>query len=213
MAKSAFRTKRLSLQIGVGLVLLTTLLAIVAAGLKAMDDNTFETFHTIAMILMLSSYVVFIKILGAKKKAAVPEIRYSVNDGSYALFPCEPSQIIEITSGSEHASMEAVLQRTPRRERASIRAAVVRHATLDLPMLQALSQFPNIAALDVQGCRVEPEVWNELVHFDHLHLILAHGAVQQGEWRDLSFGLPEINICIEPSQLTTGDQDSLLPAA
>lgn len=201
MASSVVRRKFGSRQFALFLVIVTTIVAITASGLKAMDDLKYGGFHTIALIVLVATYVFYLTTLSRSGGFREVAIEPSQERQAFLISPSWPKQFLEIAPSDLIRERIQSLRKMPWRQREAIRGIVARNSTINLEFLHLLSLFPRIAALDLQGCRVDAEVWDEIVHFEHLKLILAHGAISPSEVRDLALTMPEIKICTDPSEL------------
>ncbi len=216
MHKPMARSTKMPQRLALVFVLFSTSVAIVASALKAMDDTTFELLHTFSLIVMLGSYIVFIATVSAGRYDQVTATHVTQVGDAFALIPCEETQIIRITrrvAAEDTLRKDPALRHVARANRALIRGIVVRETVIDMEFLKLLCLFPNVVALDIQGCRVHPDVWTELAHFEALQLVLAHRSIDAHDLRDLSFVMPEIQVCIQPSQLIVDIREPLLPAA
>lgn len=245
MPKSAVQPRNNGQRFTLILVVVSTVLAIIASGLKAADDNTYESLHMFALLVMLVSYMLFIWFVMLGKHKPVPKLELLrgvasaarecdsdglVNGSVEYMLQCTSEQVIRVAplasrmADSATTPTEALanpanasrpslpplaLKTVPNWRKQSIRAIVVRHAVVDLPLLRLVSQFPNVALLDIQGCQVDPDAWHELVHFNQLQYVLAFGAATPAELRELHFALPEIQFSLEPGTLRATRASSL----
>ncbi|MFN7733710.1 MAG: hypothetical protein ACK5OB_17565 [Pirellula sp.] len=200
-------------------VAITTVLAVVASGLKAMDDASFEWLHQLSLVAMLLAYGTFILFVWAAKFRPVKPLETSRRNDELLAWGLHPTQIVTIQAKTQPPlSAEDASQATqgdsgpettelhplgamPTRYKHSVRVVRVRDANVDRNVLEILSHFPNVSVLDVQGCSVDPQVWHELVHLEHLKTLLACGAVPESEQRDLHLTLPEIEIVLQPTKV------------
>jgi hypothetical protein len=237
MPKSAVQPRNNGQRITLILVVASTVFAIIASGLKAADDNTYESLHMVALLVMLVCYMLFIWSVMSGKHKPVPKLelhRGAAEAGGESMADraadgmaeykvgCTSEQVICIApwgSRTEHPAMAHTevsgnpasaslpslptleLKTVPSWRKQAIRAIVVRHAVIDIPLLRLVSQFPNVSLLDIQGCQVEPDAWHELVHFNQLQYVLAYGAATPTELRELHFALPELQISLEPGTI------------
>jgi len=185
------------------LVIATTIFAITASGLKAMDDNRFGDLHTISQVVLVATYAFYLYTLSRAKNIKSVSIAPMQQGESFLISPSWPNQVLCLTDSVGIGEKIKTLKRLPLKTRQAIRGIVAHNAAVNLNFVRLLALFPQIVALDVQGSNVDSDVWDELAHFEHLRLILAHGAVSEDDVRNLSLTLPEIQICIEPSQLQT----------
>ncbi|MFN6163099.1 MAG: hypothetical protein ACK5AC_12075 [Planctomycetota bacterium] len=201
MASSVVRRKFGSRQYALVLVIVTTIVAIIASGLKAMDDLKYGGFHTIALVVLVATYVFYLTTLSRAGGFREVAIEPSQERQAFLISPSWPKQLIEIDPSDIVRERIKSFRKMPWRQREAIRGIVARNSAIDHEFLQLLSLFPRIAALDLQGSRVDSDVWDEVVHSEHVKLNLAHGAVSPSEVRDLALTMPEIKICIDPSEL------------
>lgn len=183
------------------IVIIMTIFAIAASGLKASDDQAYGGLHTFALVVMVASYIFY---LSALRKPAV-ERRVSVQPGpdgeSFIIAPYWPGQFVCPGDQINTTQLKSYLQGLSATEKKQIAAVQCNGSRVDLPFLRLLASIPNLVALDLQNCNVDPAIWDQLVHFDELKLILAYGTVSPDQLRDLALTIPEIKICITPSRL------------
>jgi hypothetical protein len=203
MAKSIVRRKHWYQQFAIAGVVATTLLAITASGLKAMDDNTYGSLHTFSLVIMVFAYIFYLATLARTREEKTVSIELSTDGHAFVLSPCDPEQIAHVYSKRNDTGKLKELRRLPLESRRGIRAVVARNTAIDIGFVRLLASFPRVVALDIQDCQIDPMVWDELVHFDELRLILAHGSIEPNELRELAFTMPEIKIFLEPSCLNT----------
>lgn len=200
-------------------VAITTTLAVVASGLKAMDDASFEWFHHLSLVAMLVAYGTFILFVWAARFRPVKPLQTSRRKDQLLAWGLHPTQIVTIQPNTQPSlaaknASQAIqpdpgpetlvmhpLGAMPTRYKHSVRVVRVRDAHVDLKLLEILRHFPNVSVLDLQGCSVDPQVWHELVHLEHLKTLLACGAVPESDQRDLHLTLPEIEIVLQPTQV------------
>jgi hypothetical protein len=196
---------------------ITTAMAVLASGLNAVDETTFKWLHQLSLVAMLASYCVF--ILSIRMMRRVKPLTMALQEDQLRIEGIHSTQIVSIQPKNEPAiaskssapilgdgsgarsMVTRPLEAMPRRYKHSVRVVVVRHAPVCREVLEILSHFPNVSVLDVQGCSVDPAVWCELAHLEHLKIILACGAVPESDQRDLPLTLPEIEFVMQPTSL------------
>lgn len=203
MASSIIRRGSPKQKIALALVIAMTILAIVASGLKAIDDNSYGRIHSFALVMTVAAYIFYLATLGRSQESRTVSLEPSEDGQSYIMSPSWPKQVVLITQNKTTTEKLKILRSLPRAARESVRVVVAKDTKIDLEFVHLVALFPQIVALDIQRCDVDPAVWDELIHFDHLRLILAHGTIEPKALRNLALTMPEIKICIEPSQIQT----------
>jgi hypothetical protein len=91
----------------------------------------------------------------------------------------------------------------------SISAVILRNTYIDIDVLETLLQFPNVVVIDIQGCRVDNDIWSEFACFPMLEYLAVHGAVDSQSERDLHYSLPEVKAILEPVVFVHSSPDTL----
>jgi len=86
------------------------------------------------------------------------------------------------------------------RRKRSIRAVIVRNATVDRTLLEKLIEFPNLGLIDIQNCSIDPETWHLFAEFDSLKILAVFGAAEPGEEREFAYTLPALQLVFEPTE-------------
>lgn len=201
MAKSIVRRKHWYQQLAIGAVVLTTLFAITASGLKAMDDNVYGGVHTFSLVIMVMAYIFYLASLARSRDEGTIAIEPTDDGEAFILSPCEPEQIAYVQTKPAIFPKFKDIRSVKLEARKGVRAVIARETIIDLGFIRILALFPRIAALDIQDCQIDPAVWDELVHFDELRLILAYGSLEPSQLRELALTMPEIKISLAPSSL------------
>lgn len=81
MRKPKSVVKRINLQkrVAIAFVIAATVFGIIASGLKAADDNTYQTLHSVALVVMLIAYIYFISTVLSSKNDTVRPLELSAS--------------------------------------------------------------------------------------------------------------------------------------
>ena len=199
------------------LVIVTTILSIIASALVAIDDQNFSTLHGFCLFFMLLSYVGFIGAVMAERnkeqvKLQVKPLERSdfanrvLNpDNAENCFKVEPtraSQFLHIeprnAKGKDDEPTFPMIDHLAVNRIIAIRVAIVRNTAVNRGFLETLSELPNLFLIDMQGCQVDAEVWEEFSKFNHLKYLAIHGINAPPNDRELHYSIPEITLIREP---------------
>lgn len=213
IARTVAQRKGFKRVVALTIVIIMTILAIAASGLKASDDQAYGSLHTFSLVVMVASYIFYLSTL---RNPAI-ERRVSVQPGpdgkSFIIVPYWPGQFVCLGDQRNTVELKGYLQRLSVTEKRNIAAIQCYGSLIDLPFLRLLATIPHLVALDIQDCNVDPAIWDQFVHFDELKLILANGTVSPDQLRELELTIPEIKICVTPSRLISNRIESDIPDA
>lgn len=210
-----------------GFVALTSVLALLASGLKAYDDVSFSGLHTLALIAMLAAFVYFIGSFLSSRSQVVLDLSLTwparpkegvklasaplVETGSHEdrqrevlqakVVPCSASEFLFVDRqrGTGQQRFE-VFKGLSRWRKSKIRAVIVRNATVDRSLLEELVEFPNLGLIDIQHCAIDAETWHLFAEFDSLKVLAVFGAADPGEEREFAYTLPALQMIFEPTE-------------
>lgn len=77
--KSVVKRPNSQMRVAIAFVIVATLFGLIASGLKAADDNTYQALHSLALVVMLLAYIFFISTILSSKNAAVGPLELSVS--------------------------------------------------------------------------------------------------------------------------------------
>ena len=193
-----------------------SVLALTTSALTAMNDVAFQGLHSFSLTVMLLAFLGLIATVLSKRMGAVAAVSvkrleektpdgraiYQLAPSRYWNFIClEPRSLPGNAPVSEPKSDFAgfePLKRISRHRSESISAVVIRNTYIDLDVLEALLQFPHLVAIDIQGCRVDEDIWSDFACFPLLEYLAVFGAVDSQSLRDLHYSLPEVQALHEP---------------
>jgi hypothetical protein len=204
-----------------------SVLALITSALTAINDVAFQGLHSFSLVVMLLAFLGLIAQVLSKRmspvvKVSVRELEEKTSD-SRAVYQLVPSRYwnficLEPRSLpgkapcaqplSEFAGFES-LKRIYRHRNESISAVILRNTYIDIDVLETLLQFPNVVVIDIQGCRVDNDIWSEFACFPMLEYLAVHGAVDSQSERDLHYSLPEVKAILEPVVFVHSSPDTL----
>ena len=202
-----------------GFVALTSVFALLASGLKAYDDVSFSGLHTLALVAMLAAFVFFIGGFLKNRSREVPELLLSWPAGpnvgvgatlaetggqgarQATVMPCSASEFLFVDrQRGEGQQRFGVFKGLSRWRKSTIRAVIVRNATVNRELLEELVEFPNLGLIDIQRCEVEPEAWHLFAELNSLKVLAVFGAVDPREEREFAYTLPALQMVFEPTE-------------
>jgi|GEM_PF-1630646 len=77
--KSVVKRPNSQMRVAIAFVIVATLFGLIASGLKAADDNTYQALHSLALVVMLLAYIFFISTILSSKNEAVSPLGLSVS--------------------------------------------------------------------------------------------------------------------------------------
>jgi hypothetical protein len=200
----------------IGLVIASSIFALVASGLKAYNDVVYSGLHTLSLIVMLFAFVFFIAVFMTQRGKAVPDlILHNPTPTTTTVTPCssinflfvDPQQSYADTHHSQPPSQDSepkqnfpVFDNLSLGRRREIRVAIIRNALVDLPLLEQLIRLPNLSLIDLQHCRIAPETWHSFSEFDKLKHLAVFATADPSEELEFAYTLPEIKTIFEPTE-------------
>lgn len=77
--KSVVKRPNSQMRVAIAFVIVATLFGLIASGLKAADDNTYQALHSLALFVMLLAYIFFISTILSLKNESVSPLELSVS--------------------------------------------------------------------------------------------------------------------------------------
>lgn len=194
----------------------SSVFAFVSSALTAYNDVKFQGLHSFSLVVMLLAFLALIGSVFSKRfvkqvKIKIKSSEKTTPDGRRVLevspsrfwnfVHLEPSSQPGETPGSEdsqHPIRFPSIKKMSRTRRESISVVVLRNTHIDLDLVEELVQFPNLVAIDLQGCTLSADVLSELFVFDNLQYLAVFGVIDQQIERELQYSLPEVQGIFEP---------------
>lgn len=100
--QSVVKRPNIQKRAAIAFVIVATVFGVIASGLKAADDNSYQTLHSVVLVVMLLAYMCFISKVLSSKKEAVSPVELSVSPKppekniTFLDLNCLPDQILHI---------------------------------------------------------------------------------------------------------------------
>lgn len=200
----------------IGLVIASSILALVASGLKAYNDVVYSGLHSFALIVMLFAFVFFISVFMNQRGKPVPELSlHSTPPHTTIVAPCSSRNFLFVdpqqsfhdkkpsasgTHDSEPKQNFPVFGMLSPARRREIRVAIIRNTLVDINLLELLVRLPNLTLIDLQHCRIAPETWHSFSEFDKLKHLAVYATADPSEEIEFTYTLPEIKTIFERTE-------------
>lgn len=191
-------------------VVATTVLFVIVSlnpALNRLDQTAFAVLNA-ARYLMLGCYVTLAVGLVWYRENTPEKISILITNTEIICRPCDRENIwIVSTEDIEQLSNNVVISSLTGDLR-KIQIVVIRSKRLPDIFAHTLLQLTHLAVLDVQGTVVPPNFWSELEKCRDLEYILASGAVEPSEMKQLHMTLPEAKFFLDRRSLVIGSRAS-----
>lgn len=201
--------------------------SMVTSALTAYNDLDYQGLHSFALCLMLIAFtwVIFtvlskryskelkLKIEPLEEKASDGRTIYRVTPTRFFNFLCleppsHPGQSPSSQAGTAYRGFP-FLKKLSRNRSEQIYVVVIRNTYIDIDVLQALLRFPRLGVIDIQGCKVDPDVWSEFACLPELEHMAVFGAIDEQSERDFHYSLPEVKAIFEPALIVHSSPDTV----
>jgi hypothetical protein len=192
----------------IGLVIASSIFALVASGLKAYNDVVYSGLHTFSLIVMLFAFVFFIGVFMTQRGKPVPDLSlHNTPPHTTIVAPCTSRNFLFVDPQQNFRNMPlgqtGTLDAEPKQNfpvfgklslarRREIRVAIIRNAFVDMHLLEQLVRLPNLTLIDLQHCRIAPETWHSFSEFDKLKHLAVYATADPNEEIEFTYTLPEI---------------------
>lgn len=191
-------------------VVITTALFVIASfnpALNRLDQTAFAVLNA-ARYLMLGCYVTLAVGLVWYRENTPEKISILITNAEIYCSPCDRENIwIVSTEDLEQLNNNAVIPHLTGDLR-KIQIVVIRSKRLPDSFARKLLQLTHLAVLDVQGTVVPANFWSELEKCRDLEYILASGAVEPSDMKQLHMTLPEAKFFLDRRSLVIGSRAS-----
>ncbi|MFN7875552.1 MAG: hypothetical protein ACK5PB_09545 [Pirellula sp.] len=191
-------------------VVITTTLFVIASfnpALNRLDQTAFAVLNA-ARYLMLGCYVTLAVGLVWYRENTPEKISILTTNTEILCSPCDQENIwIVSTEDLEHLSNNVSIVPLNGDLR-KIQIVVIRSKCLPDVFARTLLRLTHLAVLDIQGSMVPTSFWSELEKCRDLEYILASGAVDPGEMKQLHMTLPEAKFFLDRRLLVIGSRAS-----
>jgi hypothetical protein len=191
-------------------VLVTTTLFVIASfnpALNRLDQTAFAILNA-ARYLMLGCYVALAVGLVWYRENTPEKISVLITDSEIFCGPCDRENVwIVSTEDIEQLSKKVVIAPLTGDLR-KIQIVVIRSKNLPDEFAYALLQLKHLSVLDVQETVVPTNFWSELEKCRDLEYILAYGAVDNVDMKQLHMTLPEAKFFLDRRSLVIGSRAS-----
>lgn len=191
-------------------VLIATTLFVIASfnpALNRLDQTAFAILNA-ARYLMLGCFVTLAVGLVWYRENTPEKIAVLMTDSEIFCSPCDRENVW-IASAEDLKQLVNNGQIEPLSgDLRKIQIVVMRSKFLPQEIVQTLLQLRHLAVLDVQGSVVPPNFWSELEQCRDLEYILACGAIDHGDMKQLHMTLPEAKFFLDRRSLVIGNRAS-----
>jgi hypothetical protein len=191
-------------------VLVATTLFVIASfnpALNRLDQTAFAILNA-ARYLMLGCFVTLAVGLVWYRESTPEKISVLMTDSEIFCGPCDRENVW-IVSTEDLKQLGTNVPIAPLAgDLRKIQIVVMRSKSISDEIVQTLLQLKHLAVLDVQGSVVSASFWCELEKCRDLEYILACGAVDQGDMKQLHMTLPEAKFFLDRRALVIGSRAS-----
>ncbi|MCU0719697.1 MAG: hypothetical protein MUC83_08340 [Pirellula sp.] len=191
-------------------VILATILFVIASlnpALNRLDQTAFAILNA-ARYLMLGCFVTLAVGLVWYRENTPEKIAVLVTNSEIICGPCDRENVW-IVSAEDLVQLRNNQPISPLAgDLRKIQVVVIRSKSLPNEVMQTLLQLKHLSVLDVQGSVVPANFWGELEVCRDLEYILACGAVEQGDVKQLHMTLPEAKFFLDRRSLVISNRAS-----
>lgn len=191
-------------------VLFTTTLFVIASfnpALNRLDQTAFAVLNA-TRYLMLGCYVTLAVGLVWYRESTPEKVSVWITNTEIYCGPCDRENVWIVSAEDLEQLTNRVSIAPLMGDLRKIQIVVIRSKRIPEEFASTLLQLKHLAVLDVQGTAVPVNFWSELEKCRDLEYILACGAVDQTEMKQLHMTLPEAKFFLDRRSLVIGSRAS-----
>lgn len=189
-------------------VLVATILFVIASlnpALNQLDQTAFAILNA-TRYLMLGCFVTLAVGLVWYRENTPERLTVLATDAEVICGPCDRANVWIVTQNDLDRIAENQAFVPVSGDLRKVQIVVIRSKVISEAILPLLKQLKHLTVLDVQGATVPTSFWSELEKCRDLECILATGAVEQQDMKQLHMTLPEAKFYLERRSLVISSQ-------